>query len=178
MAQPPHAIEARLERRGNSVGCPMARIRRGAKNAGETRGRGSLSLWPCLGVGQPVEGVAARERTRSPCSPPRSHFSAVSCKSGRSQGRLVGAQPPTSTLRPHCPVSSSSDSTAIGGMTHEVDLPPGDGSPRSDERRMTPRQSRSSPTGDGLDAPRRAGSGGAEQQMWSGPKAAPQLFLY
>jgi hypothetical protein len=32
------AIEDRPERRGNSVGCPIARIRRGLKNAGERRG--------------------------------------------------------------------------------------------------------------------------------------------
>ena len=37
---------------------------------------------------------------------------------------------PTTTLRPRLPVSSSSDSTAIGGMTHQVDLPRGHGSPQ------------------------------------------------
>jgi hypothetical protein len=43
-------------------------------------------------------------------------FSAAGCKRGRSQGRLVG---PTANVNAptSLPVSSSSDFTAIGGMT-------------------------------------------------------------
>ena len=39
------------ERRGTAAECPIARIRRRLKNAGETRGVGSLSRWPFLGDG-------------------------------------------------------------------------------------------------------------------------------
>ena len=55
-----------------SAECPIACRRNQEKNADETRGRGSLSRWPYLGWGQPVEGAAARERPALPCSPPRS----------------------------------------------------------------------------------------------------------
>jgi excisionase family DNA binding protein len=55
-----------------SAECPIACRRNQEKNAGETRGQGSLSRWPYLGWGQPVEGAAARERPALPCSPPRS----------------------------------------------------------------------------------------------------------
>ena len=49
----------------------------------------------------------------------------------RPESDEVGMTPmPTTTLRPRLPVSSSSDSTAIGGMTHQVDLPRGHGSPQ------------------------------------------------
>lgn len=49
----------------------------------------------------------------------------------RPESDEVGMTPmPTTTLRPRLPVSSSSDSTAIGGMTHQVDLPRGHRSPQ------------------------------------------------
>ena len=47
----------------------------------------------------------------------------------RPESDEVGMTPmPTTTLRPRLPVSSPSDSTAIGGMTHQIDLPRGHGS--------------------------------------------------
>src|SRR4051812_42061645 len=56
-----------LPRRGgydgeNSVECPMAPIRRRTKNAGETRGQGSLSRWPVLGAVPAGRGSAAAGR--------------------------------------------------------------------------------------------------------------------
>jgi hypothetical protein len=62
------AIEARLERRGTAAGCPIARIRTGAKNARERRGRGSLGWLSRLGAG----GSKSRERASPYGSPPRS----------------------------------------------------------------------------------------------------------
>ena len=47
-------------------------------------------------------------------------YSACPPRKRPESGEAGGAQLPTSTLRPHCPVSSSLDSTAIGGMTNEA----------------------------------------------------------
>jgi hypothetical protein len=56
----------------------------------------------------------------------------------RPESDEVGMTPmPTTTLRPRLPVSSSSDSTAIGGMTHQVDLPRGTGRLKESTATMT-----------------------------------------
>ena len=57
----------------------------------------------------------------------------------RPESDEVGMTPmPTTTLRPRLPVSSSSDSTAIGGMTHQVDHPGGTGRLKESTATMIP----------------------------------------
>jgi hypothetical protein len=97
-----------------SAECPIACRRNQEKNAGETRGQGSLSRWPYLGWGQPVEGAAARERPALPCSPPRSLHPGCLVRERPESGGIGCCLRPTPTLRPHCPIYSSSDSTASG----------------------------------------------------------------
>jgi len=66
-------VQLAAERRGNLAEWPIAWIRKGAKNAGETRGRGSLSRWPVRGDVSAGRGSCGHDPAL-PCSPPRSHF--------------------------------------------------------------------------------------------------------
>jgi hypothetical protein len=95
------APEARRLRRGNSVGCPMARIRRGLKNA--VRGEGGEPQPVVLPGGGPAGGrtCAALGESRLFLAPLLALiFTAAGCKRGRSQGELDCCLRPTPTLRP------------------------------------------------------------------------------
>lgn len=98
------AIEARLERRGNSVGCPMARIRRGAKNVGETRGRGSLSRWPVLGALPAGRGSAAVGRLSSSLLPASLSFHCRQLQERPESGEIGWG--PTANVDAPAPLSS------------------------------------------------------------------------
>ena len=88
-------------------------------------GEGASAGGQSWGMSQPVEGVAAVGRGALPCSPPRSLSLRLPAEKEAGVRGGWWARLPTSTLRPHCPVSSSLDSTAIGGMTNSVGPTPG-----------------------------------------------------
>jgi hypothetical protein len=100
--------------RGASAECPIACRRNQEKNAGETRGQGSLSRWPYLGWGQPVKG-ARPESDPLFLAPLLALFHPGCLVRERPESGGIGCcLRPTPTLRPHCPLYSSSDSTASG----------------------------------------------------------------
>jgi hypothetical protein len=115
-------LETRRQRRGNSVGCRMARIRRQPKNAGETRGRGSLSRWPVLGAVPAGRGSAAVGRLSSSLLPASLSFTPAWLK--REAG-VRGSWDAVPSANADAPTSLSSllllGPHRIGGSTDEVE---------------------------------------------------------
>jgi hypothetical protein len=112
-----YAVETRSD-------APIARIRRGAKNAGETRRRGRLRLVAELGGRPPVEGVR-RLGYALPARDPR----LASLSPRLTPEREAGVRGNWICLRPNADAPTSLSSLLllglqrIGESTDEVDLP-------------------------------------------------------